>query len=92
MDVNKKIIDLLFCSVISEGGDGDALWLSKHTPLDEVKVLITEYDIENNTGWSIENKREDLLIWGRDQEAVFITNKRDVFDKQPSWIILKIDY
>jgi len=34
---NKKVLDLIYSSIISEGGDGDAIWLSKHTPLNEIK-------------------------------------------------------
>lgn len=40
MDINKKILDLMYHSVISEGGDGDAVWLSKHTKLADLIPLI----------------------------------------------------
>ena len=64
---NKKVLDLIHSSIISEGGDGDAIWLSKHTSLNEIKKLIDEYNTNNNTGWEIEEK-ENHLIWGIDQE------------------------
>jgi hypothetical protein len=89
---NKKVLDLIYTSITSEGGDGDALWLSKHTSLDDLASLIGEYDGENKTGWSIQTPSENQLLWGKDQEWAIITNDKDFFNNQPDWIILKIDY
>ena len=51
--IPEKIIDLLYSSVVSEGGDGDALWLSKHTPLKDIIPMLEKYNIDHNTGWKI---------------------------------------
>ncbi len=88
---NKKVLDLIHSSIVSECGDGDAIWLSKHTPLNELKVLIDEYNTSNNTGWVIE-VNENYLNWGRDQEWATITCDENYFNSQPNWIILRINY
>ena len=66
-NLNKKVLDLIYSSIISEGGDGDAIWLSKHTSLSDLKVLIDEYNTSNNTGWKVE-ENENSINWGIDQE------------------------
>jgi len=90
-NIYNKIIDLIFHSVISEGGDGDAVWLSKHTSITELFELINTYNLKNNTGWDI-IKHENYLEWGIDQEFVLITNDIEFFDSQPSWITMIINY
>lgn len=98
MDINKKILDLMYHSVIEEGGDGDAVWLSKHTKLADLIPLIVQYNIENRTNWTIENK-ENYLLWYNNQEGVQITNdvewyknQIEKYKYQPSWFTIKIDY
>jgi hypothetical protein len=90
-NINKKVLELIYSSVISESGDGDAIWLSKHTPLSEIKKLIVEYNEDNNTGWQI-TEEENHLSWGVDQEWALITSDENFFNSQPSWIILRINY
>lgn len=88
---NMRVLDLMWTSIKSEGGDGDAIWLSKHTSLPELAYFIHKFNIENKTGWDLE-VHPNHLIWGIDQEWALITDDRDFFESQPSWIILKIDY
>lgn len=89
---NKKVLDLIYTSIISEGGDGDAIWLSKHTSLNDLASLIGEYDAENKTGWNLQVPDEKHLLWGKDQEWAIITDNKDFFNNQADWIILKINY
>ena len=88
---NKKVLNLIHSSIISEGGDGDAIWLSKHTNLSELKVLIDEYNTSNNIGWKIE-ENENYISWGIDQEWALITCDENFFNSQPNWIVLRINY
>lgn len=90
MDINKKILDLMYHSVIEEGGDGDAVWLSKHTKLADLIPLIVQYNIENRTNWTIENK-ENYLLWGFEHEYAIITNDSEFYKDQPRYRTLKID-
>lgn len=78
----QKIIDLLYSSVISEGGDGDAKWLSRFKTLDDIIVLLNEYNINNKTGWEI-NINDGYILWGDNQEWVFITCDKDLFENEP---------
>ncbi len=39
-----KIIDLLYNECFSAGGDGDALWYSKHCKIDVLLPLVEEYN------------------------------------------------
>lgn len=86
-----KIIDLLYTSVVAEGGDGDAVWLSKHTPLKDIIPMLEKYDADHNTGWSMRNQDANVISWGDNQEWVTITDSREVYNDQPAWIILRID-
>lgn len=90
-DVNKIIIDLIYKSVTSEGGDGDAYWLSKYTKLTDLIALIDEYKEENNIDWEL-IIHDDYILWGTGQEWATITDSKGVFDERPDWIILNIDY
>lgn len=93
MDVEtyKKIIDLIYSSIISEGGDGDAIWLSKHKSLSEIEELIKNFNLINNINWTLE-VREIYIMWGSDQEWCVITCDEDFFNSQPNWITLRIKY
>ena len=99
MDENvlKKIIDLLYTSVISEGGDGDAYWYSRFESIENVKKLIEEYNEEKKTGWIIDDKEGDNYItWKPNdeyaEEWIIITDNETVFNNAPSYIILKVKY
>jgi hypothetical protein len=89
---NKKVLDLIYSSIISEGGDGDAIWLSKHTSLNDLTFLLLEYNSENKIDWDIQVPDKKHILWGKDQEWAIITDDKDFFNNQPDWIILKIDY
>ena len=88
--IPEKIIDLLYTSVKSEGGDGDAIWLTKYTPLSEITSVLNKYNEKHNTEWVV-TINQDHILWGDNQEWVIITDSREFYDKQPNWIILKID-
>lgn len=90
MSLNEKIIELLYLSVIAESGDGDALWLSKHAGLDEIKRLVYDFNLDRNVNWEIHDNN-DHLLWDINQEWVKITCNEDVFNSEPSWITLKIN-
>ncbi len=89
--MNNKIIDLIFNSIKSEGGDGDALWLSKYTSLENIITLLKKYNKENNIDWEIIEK-ENYILWGLDQEWATITTDKELYDSEPSWRVLKIIY
>lgn len=89
--INKKILDLIYSSIHASSGDGDAIWLSKNTSLSDLKDLINEYNISNNTGWIIEDG-ENYFNWGIDQEWATITCDENLFNSEPSWINLHIVY
>ncbi len=87
----KKVLELIHHSVVCECGDRDAIWLCKHMPLDNVIEIINEVAVENNIRWQARRER-DHIVWGRDQEWALITDSKEFFDSQPSWITLKINY
>ena len=88
--IPEKMIDLLYSSVVSEGGDGDAIWLSKHTSLKDIIPMLEKYDVDHNTGWKVVVS-ENHINWGDGQEWVLITDSGVFYHDQPAWIILKID-
>ena len=83
MDIRyEKIIDLLYTSVIEEGGDGDAIWLIKYpefSPLEKVAEWLVEYNTTNNTGWQVKFT-DTVILWGVNQEWVEIYDKKEYFD------------
>lgn len=88
---NKIVLNLIHSSITSESGDGDAIWLSKYTPLDEIMILINEYNIKNNINWIVK-KEKNYIHWGIDQEWATITCDENFFNSQPNWIVLRINY
>lgn len=88
---DEDILDLLFRSVIAEGGDGDALWLSKYTTLDELFPIISEYNEKYNIGWELELK-DNSISWGDNQEWITITTDKDFFNSQQYYTTLSINY
>ena len=88
---NIKVLDLLYISVVSEGGDGDALWLSKYTSLKDIVILIKEYNKIKDTNWLIK-KQNGRILWGNEQEWVVITDDKNYFESQPPHTILQINY
>ena len=91
MNTTDDVLNLLYISVIAEGGDGDAIWLSKHVSLDDLVDELKKYNIEKNTKWEI-TIFDNHILWGRDQEWVIITDDKYFFESQPVWITLKLDY
>jgi hypothetical protein len=84
ISIYKKNLDLIFKSIVSEGGDGDAIWLTKFVSLEELFTLIELYNLNNNTGWEI-IKKENHLLWGNDQEWAIITDDEKFYNKQPDY-------
>jgi len=89
--INIKILDTIYFSIIFEGGDGDAIWLSRYTSLEEIKKLLNKYNIEKNIDWIIE-ENDNHLMWGIDQEWAIITCDENFFNSQPNYITLRIKY
>lgn len=89
--INEKILNLIYFSIVSEGGDGDALWLSKHTSMSDLVEDIKDYNLMYKINWTIEIK-DNHLLWGENQEWAIITNDETFFKSQPDYIILKINY
>lgn len=89
--IPEKIIDLLYSSVVAEGGDGDAIWLSKYTKLEDIIPMLEKYNTDHNTGWTIRSQDASIISWGDNQEWVVITDSREIYNDQPAWSILRID-
>jgi hypothetical protein len=86
-----KLLDLIRTSIISEGGDGDAVWLSKHRTLDEIEELINRYNKYNQTSWEVVRK-ENRIMWGEDLEWCIITDNEELFNSMPKYVTFKLIY
>ena len=75
-----KVIDLLYNSVISEGGDGDAIWYSRFYDINDIYKLIKEYNDKLKFPWELSTKNEEIF-WGENQEWIVITNNITDFVK-----------
>jgi hypothetical protein len=91
--LNKRLTDnmlkLLSEAVLSEGGDGDALWYTRYFDIDDIKKSIEEY--EGPKSWRIE-VLADEISWGTGEEWVVITDSEERFNTAPDWIQMKIKY
>jgi hypothetical protein len=90
-EIINKILNLIFISVVAEGGDGNAMWFSKHTTIENLIPLIEKYNENNKTGWIIK-EFVNYIIWGINQEWVTITNNESIFDARTNDIIITINY
>jgi hypothetical protein len=87
-----NLIDLLFNLVISEGGDGSAIWLAKHNNINDIYSFISEYNIKKNIEWDI-SINENKIIWFNNQESITITTDEEWYNKQPlNFYEIKIIY
>lgn len=85
------ILDLMYTTIIAEGGDGDSLWLSKYLTLIDLVSIIESYNDNNKIDWEILLK-ENYLLWGSNQEWAIITDDEDFYNSQQPGSLLKIVY
>ena len=74
-----KLIDYLFNNVRDEGGDGDALWCSRFFDIEDIFILVKEYNnnlLEQKWDLKLEN---DMITWWLDQSYIQITNDVNLF-------------
>lgn len=89
--IYKSLLSLIYDSVVSEGGDGDAFWFCKHLNLDEVEELIKGLEDPKFKHWDY-TREKDRISWGVDQEWVTITDSKRLNAECPSYTTLKIYY
>lgn len=88
-----KLVDFLYLEVISSGGDGDALWYSKHYDIKDILPLIQEYNSNLKFKWLVEyDEGRKLISWWYDQECCLITNNEEIYKNAPSWQQILINY
>ncbi len=77
---NKKVLDLIHSSIISEGGDGDAIWLSKHTPLSELNKLFDEHFIDECD--EVYDAKKEIVEYAENVVKLFaisvVSNRREL--------------
>jgi hypothetical protein len=88
-ELTENMLSLLSTAVLSEGGDGDALWYTRHFDVDDIYKSLQEYS--GPKGWRIE-VLVDAISWGTGEEWVVITNSEERFNSSPDWIQMKIQY
>lgn len=76
----KLILNFLHKMVIEDGGDGEAVWLTKFYKLENIISIIKNENIEPM--WTVE-LLEEYIIWGKDQENIYITNNSEIYNKFP---------
>ncbi len=92
-EISNKILDLLHDAVVSEGGDGGALWFSKFATLEGLLSVVTKYNYENNIGWYVELFELNIVWHNNGQESVIITNNGEYFmGLNPSFYNLILEY
>lgn len=93
------LIKWLVAEVCSASGDGDSLWYSKYYDIVDIYNLIEELQAQGKfdypNGWKLDWELElknGTIVWGKDQEALVITNDRESFLNSPDWYQCKIQY
>lgn len=85
-----NLIKWLIQEVLHSGGDGDGIWYSKYFDVKDIIKLIEEEKLLPKF-WEIKVGEKDASV-GQDQEWLFITNEKEVFDRRPSWQQVAICY
>lgn len=74
--------------MMEECMDGDAIVLTKQ---DLVKRFASE--VTSHYEMKIVEEREDFIhLSDMSNENVIITSNREIYDRQPSWVFLKIEF
>lgn len=81
-----NLIKWMHTEVCSAGGDGDAIWYSRHYWINDIFELVKGFNDCRNFKWDVmldtENKR---IHWCHGQSSILITNNKEDFDNRPSW-------
>ena len=88
-ELTENMLSILSTAVLSEGGDGDALWYTRYFDLEDINESLQEY--KGPRGWRIE-VLVDAISWGTGEEWVVITDNKERYDSAPDWIQMKIKY
>lgn len=80
-----KIIDILYNDCISAGGDGDAIWYVTFYELEDILVILEEYNKSLKYQFDIQLQDSSTIYWGRNQGWIIITKNKEVWDSAPSW-------
>lgn len=87
-----NLLSFLHKEVISSSGDGDALWYTKLYDLNDIEILVREFNESNSIGWEIYRQESYQILWGIGQEWVSIIDEKKCFDGSPDWHQIKIQY
>jgi len=92
LENTEQLIKFLFNAIISEGGDGSAIWLAKHNNINDIYSFICDYNVRNNINWEV-SIDEDGIVWSDNQESITITTDEEWYNKQPmSFYEIKVIY
>lgn len=72
-----SILKFLHQKTIEDGGDGEAVWLTKFYELKDISYIIEHENIEPT--WKIEIN-ENYIRWFDDQEGIIITNNKNLYN------------
>lgn len=87
-----SFLKLLWESVIAEGGDGDALWRSKHLSIDEILPVLKEFNSTLEFPFEISvDEMGEKILWHRGQEYIVITSNAEIAARRPKWTSLYIE-
>ena len=88
-----SLIDFLYHECKSSGGDGDAFWYSRFYDIEDIEVLVEEYNSKLPRPWKIlYSKEKGRIDWGNDQEWINITNDEELYKTVENWIQAIIRY
>lgn len=86
-----KLIDWIYNEIRSAGGDGDCLWYSRFYNVQDILVLVEEYNNKLKFKWEINfDKNKGEIGWGIGQQWATITNNEETYNFAPSWVQCKI--
>jgi len=97
LENTEKLIELLFNAVISEGGDGSAIWLAKHNNINDIYSFICDYNVRNNINWEVSIDKDGISWFDNEdsfnQQSITITTDEEWYKKQPlSFYEIKVIY
>jgi hypothetical protein len=92
----ENLLRWLIDEVMSAGGDGDAIWYSKYSPVEFILPHVEKINKELKLNWRIDTRMAkdgaNYIAWHCGQEALIITNSKEMWDNRPSWQQCSVDW
>lgn len=79
------ILQLIHNEVLSSCGDGDAIWYTTYSTLEEILLVLVKFNESQDNYWTIDSSRPSVIYASNYQEDFIITDSEKIWNERPSW-------